>query len=137
MKTTFLPDNFLKRMSPEDRKALGKAGVTNEEAVKKFALKKEKELHDQIEQFLRLHGVTYRHDRMDRKTTGTVGWPDFTFVWRGIPIALECKLPSGLVTPEQAKVINGLTNDGWKVRVVYSLGQVKDLLFEEIGSGTP
>ncbi len=115
-------------MPPEERKQLGKAGVTIAEATEKHSAKLEKEIHDQIEGWLRIRGITYRHDRMDRKTTGTVGWPDFTFAIHGKAIAVEVKRPGETVSDEQGRCQQGLSRDGWLVLIAHSLNDVKSFV---------
>lgn len=126
----FVPPHLLKLMDKKDREGLGAAGLTQEEINQRNEILRERELHDQVENLLRLHQVTFRHDRMDKKTTGTVGWPDFTFCWLGNPVAIECKAPGGFLSQEQSSIINGMKKDGWKVKVAHSLTEVRDFLWK-------
>ena len=74
-----LNDRILKLMRPEDRKLFGKAGMTQEEAIKKAQIKSERDLQNQIENYLRLKGIEPIRSRMDKATTNNVGTPDFLF----------------------------------------------------------
>lgn len=74
-----LPDNILKRMSPQDRPK-GPAGMTAEECAAKSTAKAEKELQQQIRALLDRLGIWYHWSRMDKKTTCRKGTPDFLFV---------------------------------------------------------
>ena len=130
-----LPDCVLRKMRPEDRKALGKAGVTLAEAAAKQEAKREREIHEQIENWLRQREITYRHDRMDKPTTGTIGWPDFTFAVKGRAVALEVKMPGAQPSDDQIKCMSGLVRDGWFVRVVYSLADVLNAVREVDATG--
>lgn len=133
MNPTQLPDNVLKRMSPADRKRLGKSGRTGDDCKRDQEHVSEREIHRQIEQWLNSKGIVYRHDRMDRKTTGTVGWPDFTFVWtEGTTvvnrmqwaIGVEVKVPGGKCSQEQLYCHALMGLNGWRVFVVHSLAEI-------------
>ena len=137
MNPTQLPDNILKRMSPTDRKRLGKSGRTSEDCKRDQERVSEREIHRQIEQWLNSKGIVYRHDRMDRKTTGTVGWPDFTFAWEmyrhhGIKYAggvgVEVKVAGGKCSQEQLDCHARMECNGWLVFVVNSLQEMIEAL---------
>lgn len=81
----------------------------------------ERKLHEDILAYLRQHDIEARHDRMDRKTTCAVGWPDIIFAIRGQACALEVKMPGRRVTEEQAGMMVRLVRNDWKCRVVHSL----------------
>lgn len=126
-----LPDSLLKCMPKVARKPLGKAGVTQEEADAKNAVKREKELHDQCLAYLRIKGIFCIHSRMDKRSTNQVGLPDLCFSVRstvarsdgqffGIPCAVELKLPGCHPTSEQAAVMAQMMDNGWIVRVYTS-----------------
>lgn len=102
-----------------------------QESNAKADVKAEKELHRQIEQFLRLKGVrAIVHSRMDRKTTQAKGVPDFLFCWKGKPTAMELKTGNNTLSDEQVKWIGEMYDDGWKVGVVRSLDDCIKLLSE-------
>lgn len=125
----FLPNHVLRLMSKDDRKALGKAGVTSEEAADKAQARSEKELQDQIEQFLRMRGVKWIvRSRMDRKTTNQKGNPDFLFVYHGTPMAWEAKLPGESLRVEQHQAAVNMLQDGWHWRVITDLSEAKETL---------
>lgn len=114
---------ILRMMPEEERKRLGKAGLTPEEHQAKTDAKRERELHDRIEALLRIRGITYVHSRMDKPSTIRVGLPDFMFCLPrekgfGIPMAIEVKMPGEEPTPEQVQCMRELIRDGWFVRVV-------------------
>jgi hypothetical protein len=134
MKSTTLPDNILRRMEPSARKSLGKSGRTSEEIDAKKSLELEKEIHRQIDQWLRSKNIVFQHERMDGKTRGTVGWPDFTFVWFRepalevkhlyVPIGCEVKRQGEKPTDDQAKIHDHMRRNGWTVLVVHSLQEL-------------
>ena len=116
-----IPEHILRLMPESERQRLGKAGLTMPEIEARNGRKLEKEVQAEIAQYLRLHGVPFFQQRMDRATTGTVGWPDITFVVKGRACFLEVKLPTKKPDPEQAKVLSELIAAGAFVRVVHSL----------------
>lgn len=62
----------------------------------------ESELHDDIIKFLNQHDIPYYHSRMDRKTTGNVGAPDFfIFLDKGRTLHIECKRKDNKPSVEQ------------------------------------
>lgn len=122
-----IPDNILKRMSKADRPK-GKAGLTNAELSERNAVKLERELHDQVAALLRLRGVAFCHSRMDRKSTITEGWPDFTFAIDGKPCAIECKRPGEKLSEVQDCVREDMLANGWFYCIAYSLDDVKTFL---------
>jgi hypothetical protein len=123
-----LPDSLLKRVNPADRRAAGLPPPVSEivsRAAAKSDLKREKELQIEIENWLRLRGLTAIRSRMDRKTSNNVGTPDFIFAVRGRAVALEAKLPGKRPTPEQERFLCALVGDGWFVSVVHTLDEAR------------
>jgi len=108
-------------MPIETRKALGKGAMTMPEIEVKAALKSEKELHRQFENYLRLVELPFGTARMDRKSTFTEGWPDYTLVIKGRAIFIECKMPGKDLEPEQQRVCALLAAMGAYVRICESL----------------
>src|SRR5258706_12228832 len=96
-----LPESFLCRMEKADRAPMGQVGMTRPEIDAKVAAKREKEIQESIAQYLRMREIPFHRARMDRKTTGPVGWPDFTFCYCGRFVALEVKSVDGDLTAEQ------------------------------------
>lgn len=107
-------------MSPEDRQPLGKAAMTNEDAQASLAARKEKQLQENIAALLRLRNIWFMRQRMDRRTTGTLGAPDFLFSVNGEACAFEVKLPSAHLTDEQFACHIAMRTNGWIVFVVHS-----------------
>lgn len=118
--TQSLPDNVKRCMADADRKPLGKAGMTQPEADAKFTARREKEIQENIAGLLRHRNITFFRQRMDRKTTGQIGWPDFTFAIKGHACACEVKTPDGVISPEQQEMLTRLMAEGWAVCVVRS-----------------
>lgn len=145
-----LPEHILKRMSPTDRKQLGKAGMTAAEAADKAQVKNERDLSKLIVNYLRLHGIEPLVHRTDKKSTATKGWPDITF-------AISCKgdkVPGGYDTyvvavvwelkhgynklePDQVSMAEKLQTppNCWIHRVIKSFEQAREHL-RELGIGS-
>ena len=123
-----LPDALLRRVSPQDRKSVGLPPPMSEivsRAAAKSDAKREKDLQNKIENFLRLRGTTVLRPRMDKKTRIKKGWPDFTFAIKGRAVAMEAKLPGENPSEAQAKKLSALAKDGWAIKVVYSLDEAR------------
>lgn len=84
----------------QNAKAAGRSPVSPPSKSK--AAERERDLHDDIEALCKSRGYLYRHDRMDRPTTGQVGFPDFAIFMPGSKVCfLECKAKRGKATVEQ------------------------------------
>lgn len=98
----FIPNNILRRMYPEERKPLGKAGVLPEEVDQKAAKIAEKKLQEQCENWLRLHDLFYLRMPMHKATAIRVGWPDFLVI---LPnqraVLVEIKVEGGRLSDDQ------------------------------------
>lgn len=125
---TLIHENYLRRMNLADRQALGKAGRTAEERAARAEEKTEKAIQEEIAAWLRIHYITFNRSRMDRKATGTVGWPDFDFPYCGLPVFLEVKTLTGRLTSEQEAVHAGLRRQGGMVGVVHNLPEAIEYL---------
>lgn len=128
MKLSQVTEGLLRCMDTSQRRSLGKAGMLPEEAQAAFVARSEKELQEAITKLLTLRGIAFYRSRMDRKTSGTVGWPDFTFALAGAAVALEVKHEKGETSPEQIACIAKMRSNGWHVYIVRSLPEVRDIL---------
>lgn len=122
-----LPDNLLRCMSAADRRALGQQ--TAAEAQGKYLAGEEKRLQKDIAQLLNLKGAWYRTSRMDRRTTGRVGEPDFVGIYRGSGFAIECKVRAPL-TAAQARELEAIQKAGGFAIVARSVADALQLLRE-------
>jgi hypothetical protein len=120
-----LPENVLKRMIKEERIKLGKAGLTMDEINESNEVKSERELQKHCANLLRLREIPFHVSRIDKRSTGTIGWPDFTFALEGKPVAWECKTATGKVRPEQVALHTLMRACGWRVDIIRS---VKDAM---------
>lgn len=116
MKTSALTENLLRRMSPASRSQLGVQ--TSDEAMGAFVAKSEKQLQVQISNLLNQRGIWHYCARMDRKTTAAKGTPDFLACVNGSPIAWECKIDGGRLSPEQERTRDKMISNGWQWRLI-------------------
>ena len=98
------------------------------EAREKALNKDEKEIQRQIGDFLRLLRVEFINPPMHKHSFLPEGWPDFTFCYKGHPLAMECKTWNERPRPEQNARMAKLSENGWQVHVVRSLMDVQDIL---------
>ena len=70
------------------------------------AVEREGDLHDQVGDYCKAHGYLVRHDRMGRRTTGQIGWPDYEiFMPNKRFCALELKAKGNKASEEQLATI--------------------------------
>lgn len=112
MPTGPFPESFLRRIAKPDRKQLGKAGETIEEATARASVKLEREMHDQFAAWLRINGIPFIHARTDLRSTIQKGWPDFTVIWQGSAMCVEFKMPNGIISEDQRATMIGLQDTG-------------------------
>jgi hypothetical protein len=115
-----LPDNILKCMSKADRVRLGKAGLTGQEASRKAAVRAERDEHNLLANWLRLHDLWFWHARTDRRTGSTVGTPDFLIIVHGRCLPIELKVGSNTLSPAQVDVKEHLERTGTIVAIAHS-----------------
>jgi hypothetical protein len=110
MKDIILPDRILKLMSKEDREAYAKsvgqptAGMTAAEATAAALGKQEKWMQQEFATFCGLKGLQYRWFHMDRKNTGSPGWPDFEIILPTKMCFVELKTPTGRLSEDQERI---------------------------------
>lgn len=124
---TVIPQNIIDRMRPEDRAHLGKAGRTTTELVQADRQRREKELHHDIVRYLNILGIPFCHARMDKKSGITVGWPDFSFPYKGVFVAWEAKTITSL-SPAQFSVRDAILKHGGQYKVIRELSEAKNHL---------
>lgn len=133
-----LPDNILKRLSAADRKSLGRAGMTQEEALAKMEIKKEGQLQNQIVALLRLRGIEPIYQQFGKKTRTKAGTPDILFAVEdpnvggdAIAFAWELKMErTGIESKEQIAMRKKLSTrpNCWRCFVITSLDQAREIL---------
>ncbi len=125
---TLIPDKYLRLMSPEDRKQLGKAGETFAEATERGSILTERKLQAQIESWFRKNEIYAERQRMDRKSNMTGGAPDFRVCFEGRFVAFEIKVGANHATPEQERELERIRLSGGLAYVVRSLVEIKEIL---------
>jgi hypothetical protein len=110
-------------MSPEDRQAIRQPSA--EEAQAACRKRSEKEEHRIFSRWLYLHRkeLVARYDRMDKRTSGTVGWPDYTVCHHGRTLFLEFKVLGGRLSPEQEALIERLTEQDFMAAIPSSAAE--------------
>lgn len=132
MKAELIPDKWLRLMSAEDRKSLGKAGLTLVEVFAKEEAKSERELHKMIGNLLRQRSIEFVESRMDKRTTQKRGVPDFLMAIEGQACAIEVKYGNGKLSEEQATMLHKLeiSPNKWRVVVIRSVDEMLNFLRE-------
>ena len=126
-----LPPNILNCMSPEDRATLGKAGRIQPEIEEKILAGREKELQKQIASFLNLLEIVPGYSNPTKKTTYTLGWPDFSFPYRDKFVCWECKTIVGRLDQDQVKIKASLeAHPVTQYRIIRSLAEAQNHLRE-------
>jgi hypothetical protein len=123
-----LPNHFLEKMDPAERRKLGKAGMTASEAAAKQIARSERDLQNLIANELLRRGIWFTRSAMNRPTTNTVGTPDFVFCVKGRFCAVEVKFAKGRVRPEQATAIADIALNGGAAKVVRSFQEFIEFL---------
>lgn len=123
-----LPERVRRLMPKETRKELN--APTNSEIAAKQNTRREKELQENIAALLRQRGIWFERKRMDRRSTGVVGCPDFLFAAYGRAIALECKMPGFEPSEDQQRCMTQMQTppNSWQTYVTTSEQSVVDLL---------
>jgi hypothetical protein len=126
-----LPTHLTRLMSPADQRAVSPTGRTPAETRAAAVVKDERELQRQVANYLRLLGVWHVQSRMDRRTSNTLGTPDFLLCRHGKFIAWECKCPwNRALRPEQAKAREAILAAGGEWRLVTTLAEAQGHLRE-------
>lgn len=130
-----LPDKVLVCMSPADRKRLGKAGMTSDEAQAQIEARSERELQRQINNLLCLHDFIFNWSRSDKRTTCKLGWPDYTVFHGSKVLFMEIKFGKGKLSPEQTALHARLATQGFQVHIVTTFNQAHQLITEALSGG--
>lgn len=109
-----------KRTPPEIIKA--RQDKTNEQS--------ERQLQEQMRALLGFRGIVYICSKFGKKSTIKPGWPDFTFAIKGRACAVEAKVGDNTLDPDQVLVMAQMDSNGWEVRTIRSLPELKTFLDE-------
>lgn len=116
-----------------DRRGLGKAGMTAQDCVETAEAQTEKNLQNQVFQYLAMKGIFAIRSGMHKATSLPKGTPDFLFSVKrrngcGVPVAVECKTATGRLSADQEWVQGQLVANGWVYAVVRRLDALQLLL---------
>jgi hypothetical protein len=115
-----LPDHFLEKLFPEDRKRLGQQ--TSAEAQAKYERREEKIMQADFANWLGLRQIPFVKPQMNKPSTIQEGHPDFTILFNDHNLCIEFKVKGGHGLSEvQKKRIDHLRRCGNRVVVCYSL----------------
>jgi hypothetical protein len=123
VKNSVLPNHFLEKMAPADRKPLGRAGLTVPEAQAKFVARAEKEMHRDYENWLNLRSLLYAHVPMNRPSSLPPGHPDFAVYYCGHVLLADFKVPGGTLKDSQKVWFAHAELIKSPVRIWYSAGE--------------
>ena len=100
--------------------------ATGQESGKARVL--EREIHAEIEAWLKSKGAYYVHSRMDIRTTTRRGVPDFLILWSGSFYAVEVKRPGQKLKMHQIGELCWIEREGGRVGIAHSLAEFKSIL---------
>jgi hypothetical protein len=125
-----LPEGFLRALPEQERKKLGRAGITAAEASATFKRGKELELQKLCMNWLLLHDIYFEYDRPDKRTSGKKGRADFRICFKGRWISCECKAAGEKLSSEQAEQAARLMRSGGAFLLIFSLDELIKALRE-------
>jgi hypothetical protein len=121
-----LPEGFLQSLPEHERKRLGRAGITAAQAIQTYRRGQEKDLQKDVIRYCDFHKIYWENDRMDKKTSGKVGRPDFRICYKGFWVGAECKAENGVLSSAQAFEAARLRASGGRFVVVFRLMDLID-----------
>jgi hypothetical protein len=129
MKLPAVPsEGLLQALPPEERKRLGRAGMTRAEAQAKYAAGQEKDLkRDVVNEIYRRGGWVFEQP-MSKKTRGRPGIPDLIICYRSYFLAVELKAAGGTMSQEQAQEAVGIRKASGRFVLAYSVNDVIEAL---------
>jgi len=81
----------------------------------------ERDLQQDFSDWLTKNGLPHFRQRMDKRTTGTLGWPDFTICHNGRVLLIEAKFEKGSLRKSQNERRAELDAAGCHVHVLRDL----------------
>ena len=109
-----IPEHMRRCMPASERKAMGIKTV--QEAQGSYDDRAEKDLMRLCMAELSRRGVRVVH-HLSHRAREHAGYPDLTFVWRGVPMACELKTRMGVVSADQEATLAAMRLDGWRTMV--------------------
>lgn len=86
-------------------------------------IKLEKALQSLCERELHRRGIEYLH--LSPRCREKAGWPDLVFAAAGRPCAVELKGPTGKLSDDQKRILDGMERNGWEVAVLRTFEQFR------------
>ena len=123
-------EDFLKALPAQERKRLGRVGMTSEEAQATFKRGEEIKLQRLCTNWLLLHDIYFEYDRPDKRTSGKKGRADFRICFKGRWISCECKAAGEKLSSEQAEQAARLMRSGGAFLLIFSLDELIKALRE-------
>jgi hypothetical protein len=94
------------------------------------------DIHEPFAAWLKKAFIPFHRNRTDKKTTATLGDPDFLLTYMNRCLYIECKVPGNVLSDEQASRIMYLRAAGNNVVIAHSLDECidacKKYLFDDI-----
>jgi hypothetical protein len=136
MKLSDLNDKQKTLIDPADRVALGLDAAQTlavegsepnsyERRLAKAVRRSEKAEQNRLCDWLRRNQISFDQDRMDKRRTGTTGWPDFTIVHQNKVLLGELKVNGRRPSPAQQKRFAELLYGGTEVRLWHSFDEAR------------
>jgi Nuclease-related domain len=123
IKVNQAPDDFVSKLEDSP-----KGWISGKEAQEKFKAGEERKFQAEVANYLVLHRIYFRKDRMDKKTRGKQGEPDFIVCYRGRFLGIECKTIAGKMSGEQVKAMADIIRSGGSFCMAKSLSDVQGVL---------
>ena len=125
-----LSEGFLQALPAEERKKLGRSGMTAREASATFKRGEEIKLQRLCMNWLLLHDIYFEWDRVDKRTSGKKGRADFRICFKGRWISAECKAVGEKLSTQQIEQAARLVRSDGVFLVIFSLEELIKALGE-------
>ncbi len=114
------------RIDPSHRKELGIRTI--EEVDQHIEEQSERNLQNQICDYLRTKNIVVSCQRMDRRSNVAIGMADMLLCHHAVPLAFEIKVGTNKQTPEQNHMELAMTRNGWRYYIIRNLAEVRAIL---------
>ena len=118
MKRIELTEQFIAKMSPQDRKMLGV--TSNSDHRLADYLRNERQAQNMFARWLTINEIYYIQPRADIRSTVRIGHPDFSIFHKGKTLFIEMKAEGGTLSESQIECAETLRQRGFTVQVCYS-----------------
>lgn len=127
-----LPESFKKCMAADPitiRHAIMDKMNTDSATAKREEIC-EREIQGQICQYLRMRGVFFSWQPMNKRSQLREGSPDYMLSYNHVPIALEAKILTGRLSEAQQRVMAEMVGapNKWHYHIVHGVEDVKAIL---------